>query len=131
MLEPLNKILYRELELSILGNGLKEDKILSEQITKLYKKFEKDFSRSLAPVEIQKIDEWISVDKYSIDEIEFALKESKLNNALSIKYIDKVLFTNKKRQDIETEGYSFRSEDRSVNTDVDDVIEILKTKWTK
>ena len=130
-LEPLNKILYRELELSILGNGLKEDKILSEQITKLYKKFEKDFSRSLAPVEIQKIDEWISVDKYSIDEIEFALKEAKLNNALSIKYIDKVLFTNKKRQDIETEGYSFRSEDRSVNTDVDDVIEILKTKWTK
>ena len=100
-LEPLNKILYRELELSILGNGLKEDKILSEQITKLYKKFEKDFSRSLAPVEIQKIDEWISVDKYSIDEIEFALKEAKLNNALSIKYIDKVLFTNKKRQDIE------------------------------
>jgi DNA replication protein len=130
-LEPLNKILYRELELSILGNGLKEDKILSEQITKLYKKFEKDFSRSLAPVEIQKIDEWISVDKYSIDEIEFALKEAKINNALSIKYIDKILFNNKKRQDIAAEGYSFRSEERQVTEDVDDVIEILKTKWTK
>lgn len=130
-LAPLNKILYKELELSILGGGIKDDKILKEQITKLYKKFEKEFSRSLAPVEIQKIDEWISVDKYSIDEIEFALKEAKLNNALAIKYIDKVLFNNKKRQDIAAEGYSFRSEERQVNDDVDDVIEILKTKWTK
>ena len=130
-LEPLNKILYKELELSILGGGIKEDKILKEKVSKLYKKFEKDFSRSLAPVEMQKIDEWISVDKYSIDEIEFALKEAKLNNALTIKYIDKVLFNNKKRQDIATEGYSFRSEERQVNNDVDDVIEILKTKWTK
>ena len=130
-LEPLNKILYKELELSILGNGLKEDKIKNEQISKLYKKFEKDFTRQLAPVELQKIDEWLMADKYTIDEVEFALKEAKLNNALSIKYIDKVLFNNKKRQDIAAEGYSFRSEERQVTEDVDDVIEILKTKWTK
>jgi hypothetical protein len=49
----------------------------------------------------------------------------------SIKYIDKILFNNKKRQDIAAEGYSFRSEERQVTEDVDDVIEILKTKWTK
>ena len=70
-------------------------------------------------------------DKYTIDEVEFALKEAKINNAFSIKYIDKVLFNNKKRQDIAAEGYSFRSEERQVTEDVDDVIEILKTKWTK
>ena len=37
----------------------------------------------------------------------------------------------KKRQDIQSEGYSFRSEENKINDDVEDVIEILKTKWTK
>ena len=130
-LEPLNKILYREFELSILGTNLKEDKIRKEQISKLYTKFEKEFGRSLAPVELQKIDEWLVYDNYSIDDIEFALKEAKMNNALAIKYIDKTLFNMKKRQDIQSEGYSFRSEENKINDDVEDVIEILKTKWTK
>ena len=130
-LEPLNKILYREFELSILGTNLKEDKIRKEQISKLYTKFEKEFGRYLAPVELQKIDEWLVYDNYSIDDIEFALKEAKMNNALAIKYIDKTLFNMKKRQDIQSEGYSFRSEENKINDDVEDVIEILKTKWTK
>lgn len=130
-LEPLNKILYKEFEISILGNGIKDDKNRKEQISKLYNKFEKEFGRSLAPVELQKIDEWLGSDGYTIDEVEFALKDAKINNALSIKYIDKILFNQKRREDIKQEGYSFRSEENNVNEDVDDVIEILKTKWTK
>lgn len=130
-LEPLNKILYKEFEISILGNGIKDDKIRKEQISKLYNKFEKEFGRTLAPVELQKIDEWLGSDGYTIDEVEFALKDAKINNALSIKYIDKILFNQKRREDIKQEGYSFRSEENNVNEDVDDVIEILKTKWTK
>lgn len=130
-LEPLNKILYKEFEISILGNGIKDDKIRKEQISKLYNKFEKEFGRSLAPVELQKIDEWLGSDGYTIDEVEFALKDAKINNVLSIKYIDKILFNQKRREDIKQEGYSFRSEENNVNEDVDDVIEILKTKWTK
>lgn len=130
-LEPLNKILYKEFEISILGNGIKDDKIRKEQISKLYNKFEKEFGRSLAPVELQKIDEFLGSDGYTIDEVEFALKDAKINNALSIKYIDKILFNQKRREDIKQEGYSFRSEENNVNEDVDDVIEILKTKWTK
>ena len=130
-LEPLNKILYKEFEISILGNGIKDDKIRKEQISKLYNKFEKEFGRSLAPVELQKIDERLGSDGYTIDEVEFALKDAKINNALSIKYIDKILFNQKRREDIKQEGYSFRSEENNVNEDVDDVIEILKTKWTK
>ena len=43
----------------------------------------------------------------------------------------KILFNQKRREDIKQEGYSFRSEENNVNEDVDDVIEILKTKWTK
>jgi DNA replication protein len=105
-LEPLNKILYKEFEISILGNGIKDDKIRKEQISKLYNKFEKEFGRSLAPVELQKIDEWLGSDGYTIDEVEFALKDAKINNALSIKYIDKILFNQKRREDIKQEGYS-------------------------
>lgn len=129
-LDPLNKILYKEFEISILGNGIADDKIRKEQISKLYKKFEKEFGRSLAPVELQKIDEWLGAENYSIDEVEFALKEAKLNGVLTIKYIDKILFNNKRRNDIRSEGYSFRSEENKTNEDVEDVIEILKTKWT-
>lgn len=129
-LDPLNKILYKEFEISILGNGITDDKIRKEQISKLYKKFEKEFGRSLAPVELQKIDEWLGAENYSIDEVEFALKEAKLNGVLTIKYIDKVLFNNKRRNDIRSEGYSFRTEENKTNEDVEDVIEILKTKWT-
>ena len=130
-LEPLNKLLYKEFEISILGNGIKDDKIRKEQISKLYNKFEKEFGRSLAPVELQKIDEWLGSDGYTIDEVEFALKDAKINGGLSIKYIDKILFNQKRREDIKQEGYSFRNEENNVNEDVEDVIEILKTKWTK
>ena len=69
--------------------------------------------------------------KLHFDQVEFALKEAKINNALTIKYIDKILFNQKRREDIQQEGYSFRSEESSINEDVEDVIEILKTKRTK
>lgn len=130
-LEPLNKLLYKEFELRVLGSDMNEDKIRKEQIKKLYKSFEDDFGRSLAPVELHKIDEWVGVDGYTIDEVSFALKEAKINNALSIKYIDKILYNMKKREDIQNEGFSFRTEDRKVDADVEDIIDILNTKWTK
>ena len=129
-LNPLNKILYKEFEMSVLGTEINEDKMRKEQIKKLYGKFEATFGRSLAPVELHKIDEWIGHESFTLDEVEFALSEAKINNALNIKYIDKILYNQRKRADIRKEGYSFRGNDSPIDEDVDQVIEILKTKWT-
>lgn len=127
-LNPLYKILYNEFAISVLGNGIVENSTKQDEITKLYKKFNIIFGRSLAPIELQRIDERINSYKYSLDEIEYALKEAKINDSLSIKYIDKILLNSKKRDDIKKEGYTFRN--ANLNDDVDNVIEVLKTKRT-
>lgn len=130
-IEPLLKILYKEFERSVIGSEINTDREAKANIVSLYKKFEKTFGRSLAPIELHRIDEWIGSFGYTIDQIEFALKEAKVQNVLNIKYIDKILNNSKKREDIKKEGYTFRGEDSQIEGDVDDVIEILKTKWTK
>ena len=57
----------------------------------IYSKIEKEFGRTLSPIEYETINKWIE-GNVSIDLIESALNESLLNGVSSIRYIDKILF---------------------------------------
>ena len=72
-------------------NSFLVDNEKNNNSTDIYSKIEKEFGRTLSPVEYETISKWIE-GNIPIDLIESALKESILNNAPSIRYIDKILF---------------------------------------
>ena len=57
----------------------------------IYSKFEKEFGRTLSPVEYETISKWIE-SNIPLELIEAALKEAILSGVNSIRYIDKILF---------------------------------------
>ena len=75
-LEPLKKKLYREFQLFLSKEEEeKTSKRIKEELENVYQTYEKLLGRTLSPVEISKIHEWISygyTDKTIID----ALKEA-------------------------------------------------------
>ncbi|MCB5954322.1 DnaD domain protein [Enterococcus sp. CWB-B31] len=60
-------------------------------INKLYRDFEKEFSRPLSPIELEMIGQWLETDGYKPELIHLALREAVLNQAYSLKYIDRIL----------------------------------------
>ena len=60
-------------------------------IKQLYQGFEKEFGRPLSPIELEMIGQWLNTDHYSPELIRLALREAVLNQAYSLKYIDRIL----------------------------------------
>ena len=58
--------------------------------TTIYDKFEKEFARTLSPMEYEIIGAWID-NNYSEETIELALKEAVYNGVSNLRYIDKIL----------------------------------------
>lgn len=54
---------------------------------------ETEFGRLLTPIEQQTIRDWLNTDHYSADLISLALREAVLNQAYSLKYMDRVLLS--------------------------------------
>lgn len=63
--------------------------------------FEKEFGRSLSPIEYQKIGYWLEEDGYTPELITLALQEAVLNQAYNFKYIEAVL-QNWEKKNIQT-----------------------------
>lgn len=62
-----------------------------QKTKELYQLFEKEFGRHLSPIENESISKWIAEDNYDLDVIRLALREAVLNQAYSLKYIDRIL----------------------------------------
>lgn len=62
-----------------------------DEIKQLYQGFEKEFGRPLSPIELEMIGQWLNTDHYSPELIRLALREAVLNQAYSLKYIDRIL----------------------------------------
>ncbi|UUV99780.1 DnaD domain-containing protein [Vagococcus luciliae] len=67
------------------------EKIQEDKKVNLFNKFEQEFGRSLSPIEMETIQQWLNEDKYSVELIELALREAILNQAYSLKYMDRIL----------------------------------------
>lgn len=63
------------------------------QIKEMYQSFEKEFGRPLSPIELEMIGQWLDEDHYKPEIIQLALREAVLNQAYSLKYIDRILLS--------------------------------------
>ena len=89
-----NKIIEEYISLDMFFakiNSLLVDNEKNNNSTDIYSKIEKEFGRTLSPVEYETINKWIE-GNISIELIESALKESILNGVTSIRYIDKIIY---------------------------------------
>lgn len=75
-----------------INSSLDVPEVNEEQKAKeLYQLFEKEFGRPMSPIENESIGKWIAEDNYDLDVIRLALRESVLNQAYSLRYIDRIL----------------------------------------
>ena len=128
-LEPLKQKLYREFQIFL---SQEEQERSSQRVTEvlenIYQTFEKLMGRSLSPVEISKIHEWVS---YGYDEtmIIDALKEALRQNKKTLRSVDKILLSWSQRDDLLSEGHTPLNSDWDKN--LEETIRIAKTPWIK
>lgn len=126
-LDPLKAKLYREFQLSLSKEDeIKSSKKVEEELNNIYAEFGKLLGRQLSPVEIAKIQEWVSYG-YSDEIIINALKETLSKGKKSLRSVDKLLLAWSSRDDRENEGVSITSEEWNKN--LEETIRIAKTPW--
>lgn len=104
-------------------NLFKETKDNNIKNTDIFSIFEKEFGRTISPMEYEIIKGWIN-DKFSYELIIEALKEATYNNVTSLSYIDKILYEwNRKglktKEDVIKDKNNYRSTKKK-NVDVFD-----------
>ena len=126
-LEPLKQKLYREFQIFLSREEKeKSSQRITEQLENIYQTFEQLLGRSLSPVEIAKIHEWVSYgysDKMIID----ALKEALANGKRSLRSVDKILLAWSQRDDLISEGHTPLNSEWDKN--LEETIKIAKTPW--
>ena len=126
-LEPLTKKLYREFQISFAKEQqANNDKDTQEMLENIYSVFQELLGRSLSPIEIAKIREWVSYG-YSDEIIIAALKEALSKGKKSLKSVDKILLQWLARDDLESDGHTPVNEDWNKN--LEETIRIAKTPW--
>jgi len=86
-------LLYKKI-IGIILNTKEEEKNLDN--SDIYSIFEKEFGRTISPMECQIIKGWID-DKFSHELILEGLKEAVYNGANSLRYIEKILYDWRKK----------------------------------
>ena len=128
-LEPLKQKLYREFQLFLSKEEEEQSSVrIKEEFENVYTTFEKLLGRTLSPVEVAKIHEWISYgysDKMIID----ALKEALSKNKKTLRSVDKILLAWSQRDDLQSEGHTPLSEEWDKN--LEETIRIAKIPWIK
>jgi len=90
-----NKVMKEFIDISFLYSRLVsfiliEDKEEQEE-SRIYETIEKEFGRTLSPIEYETIKQWLD-SNISEELIKEALKEAVLNGVNNLKYIDKILY---------------------------------------
>lgn len=98
----------------------------SNKTSNIYEKFEKEFSRTLSPMEYELINDWLNK---GINEelITGALKEAVYNNVLNFRYIEKIIYEWNKKGFKTMNDVNNHLKSRS--NDVKDVKEIGDFNW--
>lgn len=109
-------LFYEKINSYLIENDKKDNS------SDIYSKFEKEFGRTLSPVEYETISKWIE-SNIPIDLIEAALKEAILSGVNSIRYIDKILFEWNKK------GYKTSSDIVNKNKKDEYIEEIYDYDW--
>jgi len=102
---------------SMLLDSEKEDKT-----SDIYSLFEKEFGRTLSPSEYEQISNWLNND-ISEEMIKEALKEASLSGVHTIRYIDSIIFTWKKK------GYKKPADIKRKSNDSEKIETIYEYDW--
>lgn len=94
-IEPLFEYLYPK-EINN-GENLKQQLKTMQKTANLVEVFEGEFGRSLTQLELMQLTTWKSEDAFRDELIILALQQAVLNQALSLKYIDRILLEWKKK----------------------------------
>ncbi|EHO51089.1 DnaD domain protein [Lentilactobacillus kisonensis DSM 19906 = JCM 15041] len=57
----------------------------------VFESIEKEFGRTLSPIEMETISQWLDIDHYTPEIIQMALKEAVLSQVYNLKYMDRIL----------------------------------------
>ena len=126
-LKPLQKKLYEAFQLSLAKEQeISSSEEKSQYMSNIYEVFERELKRSLSPLELSLINEWVN-DGFSDETIINALNETLRKGKKTLKSVDKLLVQWKTRDDIEKEGISNVKE--VWDDDIEKAMEIAKTKW--
>lgn len=126
-LDPLKEKLFREFQLALSKeNEAKTNKTIKEQLSNIFENFQRELGRSLSPMEISTIREWVSMG-YTDENIIDALKEAINQGKKSLKSVDKILLSWAKRAEIEAEGKTSIDDEWTKN--LEETIRIAKTPW--
>lgn len=126
-LEPLKQKLYSEFQLFLtLEEEQKKTKNINDKLENIYSNFQSLLGRTLSPVEISKIREWVSYG-FSDEQIINALKDSLSKGKKSLRSVDKILLSYQIRDDVQSEGMTSISSDWDKN--LERTIEIAKMPW--
>lgn len=109
-------LFYEKINSYLIENDKKDNS------SDIYSKFEKEFGRTLSPVEYETISKWIE-SNIPLELIEAALKEAILSGVNSIRYIDKILFEWNKK------GYKTPSDIVNKNKKDEYIEEIYDYDW--
>lgn len=109
-------LFYEKINSCLIENDKKDNS------SDIYSKFEKEFGRTLSPVEYETISKWIE-SNIPLELIEAALKEAILSGVNSIRYIDKILFEWNKK------GYKTSSDIINKNKKDEYIEEIYDYDW--
>ena len=109
-------LFYEKINSCLIENDKKDNSF------DIYSKFEKEFGRTLSPVEYETISKWIE-SNIPLELIEAALKEAILSGVNSIRYIDKILFEWNKK------GYKTSSDIVNKNKKDEYIEEIYDYDW--
>ena len=126
-LEPLKQKLFSEFHLYLtLEEEQKKKKEVTVELENIYSEFQKLLGRSLSPVEISRIREWVSYG-FTDEQIINALKDALSKGRKLLNSVDKILLSYQVRDDVSTEGISTISKDWDKN--LEETIRIAKTPW--
>ncbi|MDO4775252.1 MAG: DnaD domain protein [Aerococcaceae bacterium] len=134
-LRPLFEQLDKQLSSAKVAQNRPQLAKPSGESAQLIATFEREFGRVLTPIELETINQWLVLDSYQPDLIRLALKEAVIHQAISLKYIDKILLSWEKKnirtvQEAQQELRRFqgRQEQAAQNAHYDD-IEIPIVEW--
>ncbi len=126
-LKPLQKKLYDTFQVTLAREQeFANNSNKKQYLHNIYEVFEKELKRTLSPLELSLINDWVN-DGFSDETIIEALQQTLSKGKKTLKSVDKLLVQWKVRDDMEKEGISTVKE--SWDDDIEKTIEIAKAKW--
>ena len=112
---------YNKISLLLMDSG---EEVKEEDSTNIFSMIEQEFGRTLSPIEYEIVKAWLETNK-SVELISLALKESVMNGARNLRYMDTILYNwdkegVKTKADVENRKAKRRKQEDSKKVDVFD-----------